>query len=134
EALFKKFEDFRSIISKRLGVLNPNSNGLQGDYAEGYGPHAQEVITGAFLSAFGGRNPQKQRLLDFPKIPLPNWHISYSGLNKLPLFEDWFSSINLEHTYRTHYTVNGYRSLIRYQENQGYAAVKDMNGDFLPFL
>src|SRR5690606_1204934 len=99
-----------------------------------YGPDAQEGVTEAFLSTYSGRDPHKQRLLDIPNIPLPNWHLWYTGLSKLPLFEYWFSSVNLEHTYLTHYAIDGYRSLIRYTENHGYSNMKDVNGNFLPEL
>ena len=37
----------------------------------------------AFLAAYGGRNPNNISLSQMPKIPLPNWRITYDGLIKL---------------------------------------------------
>jgi cell surface protein SprA len=64
---------------------------------------------------------------------VPNWRITYNGLSKFRLFEELFSSFDLNHSYRSTYNVNGFNSLIRYDEQNGYVNVRDANGDFLPY-
>ncbi|HWV70678.1 MAG TPA: cell surface protein SprA [Pseudosphingobacterium sp.] len=130
--LFRTFERNRSIISKRLGELNPNSEGETGGFADGYGRASQDVVVAAFLAAYTGKNASKQSLGNFPRIPIPNWRIMYNGLAKNPFFSEFLSSLELVHGYRTLYNVNGYTTLIRYGEVNGGSSVKDVNGNFLP--
>src|SRR5690606_30797114 len=71
---------------------------------------------------------------DFPNIPLPNWTVTYNGLNRIPLFSEVLTSMTLRHGYNTRYSVNGYNSLIRYTETNGGPSERDVNGNFLPEL
>ena len=132
EELFRTFERNRSTISRRLGEMNPNSEGIAAGFADGYGNTAQDVVVGAFLSAYTGKDPKKQSLGVFPRIPIPNWRIMYNGLAKYPFFSDYLSSLELVHAYRTLYNINGYNSLIRYDESNGASSVRDVNENFLP--
>lgn len=132
DGLFRKFQANRDVISRRLGEQNPNSKSIENGFAEGYGNTSQDVIVGAFLSAYTGRNPEKQSLSSFPRFPIPNWRIMYSGLSKNPLFSEYLSSLELLHGYRTLYNVNSYTTLIRYAEENGASIVRDVNGNFLP--
>ncbi len=131
----KVYADFlnnRQIISQRLGQLNPNSQGLQNGYAEGYQRQSQDVIVAAFLAAYQGKDARKSNLRSLPKFPLPNWNITYDGLTRLPFIADKFFSLTLKHLYTSVYSVNGFNSLIRYQESDGYASSRDLQGNFLP--
>jgi cell surface protein SprA len=56
-----------------------------------------------------------------PKVPLPNWNVSYSGLSQLPFFQSLFRSVTLNHGYRSTYTLS-YTLNLRAQ---------DLNGDGL---
>uniref|UniRef100_F4CCF8 Gliding motility protein SprA N-terminal domain-containing protein n=1 Tax=Sphingobacterium sp. (strain 21) TaxID=743722 RepID=F4CCF8_SPHS2 len=132
DELFRTFERNRGTISRRLGQLNPNSEGTIGDFADGYGNTAQDVVVGAFLAAYTGKSPEKQSLGVFPRIPIPNWRIMYNGLAKYPFFSEYLSSLELVHGYRTLYNINGYTTLIRYGETNGASSVRDVNGNFLP--
>lgn len=134
ETLFQQFEANRTVVSERLGALNPNSAGNTGNYADGYGEASQEVLLASFLAAYTGKDAASQSLSPFPSIPIPNWNITYSGLSRLPLLEDFISSMELRHGYRSLYSVNGYNSLLRYQEQDGASAIRDVNGNFLPRL
>ncbi|WP_423147419.1 cell surface protein SprA [Rubrolithibacter danxiaensis] len=131
--LFRKFERNRGIISRRLGALNPNSNGTSDGYADGYGKNSQDVVIASFLSAYTGKDGSAVKLNDFPEIPIPNWRITYNGLTKFPIFGDLFASFDLNHAYNSTYNVNGFNSLVRYREENGFVAAKDVNGNFLPF-
>jgi cell surface protein SprA len=131
-APFQKFLSNRVIVSQRLGSLNPNSISPPGGYADGYGPNSQNVLVPAFLAAYSGKSASNVSLSQFPDIPIPNWQITYNGLSRIPLFENWFDSFSLRHGYNSSYTVSGYSSLLQYQETGGASSARDANGDFLP--
>lgn len=130
---YQKFLDNRAVISQRLGVTNPNSGGNAGGYADGYGPNSQNVLVPAFLAAYSGKDAGSISTGQFPKIPIPNWQISYAGLGKLPFFADIFESLDLKHGYRSSYNVSSFTTLLQYQEANGYANTRDANTDFLPY-
>ncbi len=130
--LFAKFLSDRSIISERLGALNPNSQGVAAGYADGYSNAQQDVVVPAFLAAYEGKNASTIPLTSFPSFPIPNWQISYSGLGKIPLLSDIFASLDLRHGYRSTYTVSSYSSLLQYQTTDGAVSSRDANNDFLP--
>jgi len=135
EALFRTFESNRQVVSERLGRLNPNSGGVNDGFADGYDRTAQDVVVNAFLAAYRGKDAGSIRLhRDFPNIPLPNWTVTYNGLNRIPLFSEVLTSMTLRHGYNTRYSVNGYNSLIRYTETNGWPSERDVNGNFLPEL
>ena len=132
--LFRQFESNRMVISRRLGGLNPNSNGQNAEgFENGYGSNSQDVVVPAFLAAYTGRSADNVSLNQFPKIPIPNWRITYNGLTKYSFFNKLFASFDLNHTYRSTYSVNGFNSLARYAEVDGYSAVLDANQNFLPY-
>jgi cell surface protein SprA len=80
-----------------------------------------------------GKGANSVSLSKFPKIPIPNWRLTYNGLSKFNFFNDIFTSIDFNHAYRSTYSVNGFNSLVRYQEANGAVNVKDAGGNFLPF-
>jgi len=130
--LFNQFMANRIIISRRLGTQNPNSSGLNDGYADGYGKESQDVIISAFMAAYSGKDAGKMKMNAFPKIPLPNWTLTYSGLTRIPFIADKFSSVDIRHGYRSSYNINGFNSLLRYQESNGFVNSRDVNGNFLP--
>jgi len=44
-----------------------------------------------------------------------------------------FKSIDLRHSYRSVYSINGFNSLLKYAEQEGHVSSRDLNGDFLPY-
>jgi len=130
--LYNRFMSNRLVISQRLGARNPNSVGLANGYADGYGKESQDVIISAFLAAYSGKDAGNSSMNSFPRIPLPNWSLTYSGLIGIPFIADRFSSIDIKHGYRSAYNINGFNSLLRYQENNGFSSARDANNNFLP--
>lgn len=131
---FQALLDNRQIISQRLGAQNSNSTGAATNgYRDGYGPNQQDVLVGAFMSAYGGKDPGSVKLNSFPKIPIPNWQVTYNGLSRISWLKELFDSFDLRHGYRSTYSVNSYNSLIRYREVDGSPVERDVNSDFLPF-
>lgn len=131
--LFQQFQENRAIISQRLGAQNPNSSGSTGGFADGYGKSSQDVLIASFMAAYTGKDANKISLNRFPKVPIPNWRLSYNGLTKYSFFNEIFTSVDINHAYRSLYSVNGFNSLVRYQESNGAVNVKDASGNFLPF-
>nr|WP_294898711.1 cell surface protein SprA [uncultured Pedobacter sp.] len=133
-AVFQQFLANRTVISQRLGQENPNSNGIGVDnYADGYGKTSQEVVIPAFLAAYRNKDAGSASLTKLPKIPVPNWRLTYNGLVKIEAVNKIFSAFDLTHGYNSTYNVNGYTSLIRYSEANGAVNVRDNQGNFLPF-
>lgn len=130
--LFDKFMANRQIISQRLGGQNPHSSGSVDGFADGYGKEAQDVVVSAFIAAYTGKDASSVSLNSFPKIPLPNWRINYSGLTRIPFLEEYFKSIDLRHSYRSIYSVTGFNSLLKYAERDGSVTSRDDNQNFLP--
>ncbi|MCJ8210686.1 cell surface protein SprA [Mucilaginibacter sp. RS28] len=130
---FQKLLENRSVVSKRLGAQNPNSQGQAGGYADGYGANQQNVLISSFIAAYTGKDASSVSLNTFPKIPIPNWQITYNGLSRIPLFNDLFDSFDLRHGYRSTYSVNSYNTLMQYQEANGASYARDVNNNFLPF-
>ncbi|RYY31837.1 MAG: cell surface protein SprA, partial [Sphingobacteriaceae bacterium] len=120
----------RQVVSQRLGAGNPSSGQGAGGYADGYGPNSQDVLVTSFLAAYTGKDAGSYSLNQFPKIPIPNWQINYSGLSRVAFLADVFESFDIRHGYRSSYNVNGYTTLLQNREG---LATRDAEGDFLPF-
>ncbi|MDB5013208.1 MAG: hypothetical protein JWQ25_1410, partial [Daejeonella sp.] len=131
--LFTQFERNRQIISQRLGSQNPNSTGTTAGFSEGYGKNSQDVIIASFLAAYTGKDASSVSLNRFPKIPIPNWRVTYNGLTNFAFINNTFTSVDLNHAYRSTYSVNGFNTLARYHEIGGAVSVRDVNGNFLPY-
>ncbi|RYF25015.1 MAG: cell surface protein SprA [Flavobacteriales bacterium] len=131
-SLYNQFMSNRQVISARLGSLNPNSAGTTAGFADGYDKNSQDVIVSAFIAAYTGKNAGSVSLNSLPKIPLPNWRLTYGGLSRLPFIAQQFSEVSIRHGYRSTYNVNGFNSLIKYQENDGYVSSRDVSLNFLP--
>jgi len=130
--LFRVFEDNREIISQRLGTGNHAIDYINGKYTEGFGRYQQEVLVPAFLSAYTKTDPGKVVLNEklFSKLPLPNWKLSYNGLNKLPFFKDIFSSINITHGYSSILTINNFNTNAFYSPNDPAANLQPITQNY----
>ena len=80
--------------------------------------YSADVMIPAFLSAYTGSDASSSALDIFPKFisMLPNWKIKYSGLSKIPFFEKYFKSVNIEHGYKSVYAVGSYSTYATYME------------------
>ncbi len=96
-------------------------------------PYSADVLIPAFLSTYtagGGKS------LDiFPTLSrlLPNWTVRYSGLSKIPFFANTFKSVNLNHSYKSVYSVGSYASFsswLEYMGDLGYIQAAD--GSYTP--
>ncbi len=142
---FDKFLKNLDIIQKRveaqyLGAIYPEGTTLAG---KTFNPengtidkNSPDVMIPAFLSAYTGKDVNKISLDLFPNLlsMMPNWRITYGGLSKLEWFKKHFKSFNLNHAYRSTYSVgsyNTYQSFSRFMGNLGF--VEDtQTGDPVP--
>jgi cell surface protein SprA len=145
---FKKFEAYRSVISQRLGVLNPNSGTVTNGYAQGYGRYAQDVLIPAFIAAYTGKSPEGVALIkqSNPNIktnpfkgilPKPNWKITYTGLTRIPALQKTFSTISVTHGYTGNLGMNSFTSALLFQDpfGTGYPSFIDtLSNNFVPYF
>lgn len=126
---FNTFLQNLDVVQQRLeqkyaGTVYP---AMAGEYAgkkyEGGGinKYSADVMIPAFLAAYCGNNAASSPLDIFPTIKrlLPNWTIKYSGMVKLPWFRDNFKSFNLNHAYKSVYSVGAYNSYTSFMEYMG---------------
>ncbi len=134
---FRRFELNRIVIADRLAVDNPNSIGrgsVDSIFPDGYSRKSLDVLVPSFIAAYTGQNAATADLGIFPKIPLPNWRISYTGLSKFAWFRERFQSITFNHSYRSVYTVSNFSTNLIYGDTKLPASVRDTlgNQDFYP--
>ncbi len=108
---FSNFEGYRSTISSRLTAANPVDSGV-------YDLNSQDVLIPSFLAAYTGKSPGDVSLNPFPKIPLPNWRIDYTGLtNLIPALTDVFQSVSISHGYSSAYDVSSFTNALAYNSD-----------------
>ncbi|MEH0007144.1 MAG: cell surface protein SprA [Flavobacteriales bacterium] len=88
--LFEDFKRDRAVIAKRLADR----------------PTSQSVLIPAFLSACSGRSPHAIGLAAFRSIPIPNWTIAYTGLNRLAFVKKYVTQFEIRHAYRAAYSID----------------------------
>lgn len=127
---FNNFLDARKDMSERLakehyGNAYKSKLDTKTGYYEGFGPTSQDVLIGAFHKAYGGK---RKGLLPSISQMMPNWKISYSGLNNVAAIQKIFKRINVDHSYQSRYNVGGYTT------NLSYNGAKSFNdrGDLIP--
>lgn len=141
------FKNNRFVISKRLAAervgnqvagspdYNPNDGELPG-YFDGYGPTSQDVLVPAFIAAYAGKNVETISLSAFPGVlnMLPNWTVTYSGLDKIPFFKKFVKQLSLRHSYRSTYSVGAFATNLFYDPDvtDGMNYIRDLQANFLP--
>ena len=92
--------------------------------------YSADVMVPAFLSAYCGGNAFSSPLDIFPAITrlMPNWSLTYSGLTKVsPWFADHFKSFNINHAYKSVYSVGAYNSYSNFMEYMnGWGFIRDV--------
>ena len=105
---FSNFEAYRNPIRDRLTAGNSDNDGE-------YDLNSQDVLIPAFIAAYTGKTPDEVKLSPFPKFPLPNWRVDYTGLpNLIPTLSDVFQSISITHAYTSTYDVSNFSNSLAY--------------------
>ena len=144
DELFDRFLEARTTVANRLADMNPDPyndvmvqdtmNGLY--YPAGYGANQQTVLLTAFLATYTGKDPEKIGFSPFMSMPLPNWTISYNGLNKVEFLKKWFTNIAISHGYNSTYTIGNFYtdaaiSALTEGYDYGTETVVNNNGDYI---
>ncbi len=142
--LFRQFTEARSIVAQRLADMNPdpyNSNMVLDTmnhlyYPAGYSANQQTVLLTAFLSTYLGNDPAKTSFSPFLKMPLPNWNVNYTGLNKVEFLKKWFTNITISHKYNAVYTIGNFYtdaaiSGVDNSYDYGNESIINNNGDYI---
>lgn len=120
--LFSQFVANRQIIRDRLSAANP---------AGEYEINSQDVLVAAFRATYEGKDANTADLTAFPRIPIPNWRVTYNGLSRVALFKDWFKSISLTHGYSSDYSIGNYASSLFYNDNPEFFGININPWDFM---
>jgi cell surface protein SprA len=150
---FYDFESNRKVMSDRLGIANPYTNGLVSpedpEFKKGYNRYAQEVILPSFLAAYTKSNPRTYPLIlsepntgirnnPFRKImPMPNWRVAYNGLSKLPSIKKHFNNINITHSYSNNLSMNNFNSSLFYNDYLGVgfpSFIDSVSNNYVPYF
>jgi cell surface protein SprA len=138
---YQNMLDYRQAIAARYASENPNWTGLYKtdpntgeEYPDGYGATQQDVLLSAFMAAYTGIDPMQVGLTPFPKIPLPNWILTYNGLTQIPFIAKYFRNFTVNHAYRSNYNIGGFARNIRYAEDDdGFQIIRDeLGNNYLP--
>lgn len=105
---FSKFEQNLLDVRERLNRANPNGE---------YDTLSQDVLIPAFIAAYSGKDANDVGLTPFPKMPLPNWRVDYTGLTNIPAIAEIFSSFTISHGYNSTYSVSSFTNSLNYQED-----------------
>ena len=126
------FDQFRALIPEFQQKVQAQYEGAPGTFAD-VNPYGADVLVPAFLSAYtvgAGKS-----LSIFPAITrlLPNWTIRYNGLSRLSWVRDHLKSLNLNHAYKSVYSVGSYASYSSWQEYMdGLGFINDPSGGLTP--
>jgi cell surface protein SprA len=148
---FLKFQDYRLILSKRLGQANPYSSGQPvgaDGYYYGYNKYAVDVLIPAFIAAYTGQDPNKVGLIKqsnenirsnpFKSIlPRPNWKLDYNGLSRIKGLDKIFTNFTVSHGYNGNLSMNGFTSALLYQDVSrfGYPSFYDpVSKNLVPYF
>jgi cell surface protein SprA len=130
--IFQKLLDSRSAVSQLIGSSNSNSSLLPNQFYEGYSGSQQEVVIGAFLTAYTNSDVNSRNINPLSNIPLPNWTINYNGLTKYNFTKKFLKSFTLKHAYSSTITVGGMQTNLNAAVDvNGNATTLDLNNNYI---
>jgi len=130
--VFSRLLANRAAVSQLIGATNPYSSALPSGYFNGYSGNQQEVVIGAFLTAYGNKDVNAKNINPIKNIPLPNWSITYNGLSKFEFAKKVVKSFVLRHAYNSTVTVNGMQSNMgATTDSKGNPTATDINNNFI---
>jgi cell surface protein SprA len=132
--VFKKFEENLGIIHTRF------ENFTQAELDT-----VQDIVIPAFIAAYTGKDANSISFSPFPRTPLPNWRVEYSGLNKLGALKDIFQSVTVTHSYQSTYSVLNFSNSLDFEDprhigidepieryNESYHGAFNDEGQYIP--
>ena len=122
---FEKFVNslagFRNRVEAQYaGTVYPAGSALAGGKFDAsrtpVNQYSSDVMIPAFLKAYTSMGGNSLSVCPALSRMLPNWTIRYSGLGRLPWFNEHFKSININHSYKSVFAVGSYNSYSTFQE------------------
>src|SRR5512133_3648339 len=95
---------------------------------------SQEVLIPSLFAAYTGRSANNVELNAFPGVRsmMPNWRISYDGLSNIPFLQRYFRSINIDHSYKSTYSVGSFSNNLDFaQDKDGISIIRDLQNKFI---
>jgi len=132
--VFEQMLAYRLPIAERLAQENGNYTGGVDSlgFPKGYGSTQPQVLLAAFMAAYTGNDPSRVKFNSFPKIPYPNWRITYNASQSIDFLREYFQSFNVTHAYRSSYSIGGFQTDINYEDRGGFPAALDKIKNFIP--
>ncbi|MBO6031508.1 MAG: cell surface protein SprA [Prevotella sp.] len=116
------FDKFRSLLpeyTERVAARYPEAGTVYaGSTVTDVNPYSADVMIPAFLSAYTSSGGSLDFFPTLTRI-LPNWTIRYSGLSKLTWFNNHFKSFNINHSYKSVFSIGSYASYSAWREYMG---------------
>jgi cell surface protein SprA len=129
---FSNMRDIRQEVSALLGQQNGNSNPLSSGYYSGYSGTQQEVVMGAFLSAYSKKSVTESNINPIKNAPLPNWSVNYNGLTKFEFAKKYVKNFVIRHAYSSTVSVSGLQTNLNASfDANGDATALDINNNFI---
>ena len=130
--IFQRLLDNRSAVSQLIGASNSNSSLLPNQFYDGYSGSQQEVVIGAFLTAYTNSAVNSRNINPLNNVPLPNWAINYNGLTKYAFTKKFLKSFTLKHSYSSTVTVGGMQTNLNATvDANGNATALDLNNNYI---
>lgn len=134
-SVFDKLRTNRVDVSQALGNQNTNSSQLNSGYFSGYSGSQQEVVMGAFLTAYSNKPVNDRNINPVRNMPLPNWSINYNGLKKFDFMKKHLKNFVLRHAYSSTVSVSGMQTNLNAEfDSNGDAVARDLNNNFIAGL
>lgn len=149
--VYRRFMANRPIVSERLGMANPYTNGVRDpndpEYMKGYTGFSQDVLIPSFIAAYTGRDAKNIPLIQYEDnlrsnpfkyfFPLPNWKLTYTGLSNLEPFAQYLNSFTLNHQYTGRMSMNSFSNALFFNDmlGVGFPSFIDSNSNnYVPFF
>jgi cell surface protein SprA len=109
------FDEFRALIAQYRERVQALYSGVK-NKVNPVGEYSSDVLVPAFLEAYTGSSGGSLDLFPALRRMLPNWTVRYSGLSKLKWFSNHFKAFNINHSYKSIYSVGSYASYSAWHE------------------
>jgi len=117
------FDKFRSLLpeyaARVAGQYPEAGTAYAGSTITNVNPYSADVMIPAFLAAYTSSGGSSLSLFPALTRMLPNWTIRYSGLSKLTWFSNHFKSFNINHSYKSVFSIGSYDSYSSWREYMG---------------
>jgi len=91
-------------------------------------PYGGDVLIPAFLEAYTSGNGGSLDIFPALSRLLPNWSVRYGGLSKITWLADRFKSVNINHSYKSVFSMGSYSSYSSWTQldgDMGYIVATD---------